>query len=315
MLVFLFHLVLTVDRYSEAELRPWVQFGQFGVDLFFVISGFVMAHSVRDLAGGRDAADFVTRRFWRIAPLLYALTIAHLLLSMLRGEGFGLARIINCITIIPVMKSPEVFQYALIPAWTLGFEFLFYFLVAGAVALRGSALWAAAPILMLTLVPEYGPFGSTLMIEFIYGLIAYYLWKRRHTLRPLWLLAAAALTLASPVSEARFIAWGLPAALIFMATLAWNPADGTIERGLKWLGQISYSLYLSHVVTFNAVAPIAGSLGTIVLGIVLAVMGILIAWIVYECIEAPLWRLRDAGRPKLAVQTNQGKPTRANGDI
>lgn len=57
LLVILFHLGL-----------PWMGSGYLGVDLFFVISGFLMAHLYGDIESKASAIDFYARRFWRIIP-------------------------------------------------------------------------------------------------------------------------------------------------------------------------------------------------------------------------------------------------------
>lgn len=299
LMVFFFHLVVTVDRYTPANLRQWVEFGNFGVDLFFVISGFVMAHSVRNLSGHGDAVGFITRRVWRIAPLLYFLTLAQIGLTSLWGGHYGYARIVNCFTIIPVFRAPHEMQYALIPAWTLGFEMVFYLLVAGAVALRIRALWAAIPLLLLPLMP--GPFGSSLMIEFVYGLAAYWLWTKGLVPNPLSMVVGAALLLLFPLPGERFIYWGIPAAMVFLAALSWSPVETKAGKPLLWLGAISYSMYLSHVVAFDHMGVIASPLGPWVVAVILPPFGLLVAWLVYEAIEAPLQRMKIYERGKAEV--------------
>lgn len=292
LLVYFFHLAVTLDRYSPSDLTPtWSKLGQFGVDLFFVISGFVMAYSVRAMSGHRDAALFLVRRWWRIAPLLHILATAHILYSWIWGTTFNAARIANCFTILPFMDSPDRYQYALVPAWTLGFEMAFYILIAGVLALRLPALWAAVPVVVVSL------FGPTLMMEFAFGLFAYWLWSRGTLPGPLLMLAGAALLLLFPLPGDRFVWWGIPALMIFLAVLSWQPKKA---RAGKWLGTISYSLYLSHTMSFDALAPLLAPFGPLAMGVLLAVSGIAIAWLVYEAIESPLWncKVRIAETPK-----------------
>jgi exopolysaccharide production protein ExoZ len=289
--VFIFHLLVTVDRYTEYPLRAWVEWGQFGVDLFFVISGFVMAYSARNLTGSVDAYNFLIKRYWRIAPLLYVLTIFHVFFGTILGAHFDLARIINSFTILPVMQSKSEFQYALVPAWTLGYEMAFYSLIALTVAFKRSAVWATIPIIFLVLLKLNEPFGSLMMIEFIYGLVAYSLWSRGLLGGPIALLSLSAFLLLFPPSDQRFIEWGVPAALMILAALSWKPGDGRILKSCRWLGTISYSLYLSHVVTFDALAPLVAPSGAVAMTIILSAAGMLIAWLVYNAIEAPFQRM------------------------
>lgn len=291
-LVFLFHLVVTVDRYSPHDLKQWVNLAQFGVDIFFVISGFVMAHSVRDLSGWKEGLLFVVMRIWRIAPLLYFLTVIHLLLQSALGQTIETARIINCFTIFPIMEAQSAHPYALIPAWTLGYEMTFYLMVAATVVARLHALSAAIPMLVIALVPGDGPVGSSLMLEFIFGIAAHALWSRGKVGQPqIWLISAM-LAFVLPISDARIVAWGIPAALIVMAFLAWQPGKSAIEFCGRWLGTISYSLYLSHVVTFDAIAPYMAAISPTALWVILPASGLVVSWLLYEAVEAPLWAYR-----------------------
>jgi exopolysaccharide production protein ExoZ len=292
-LVFVFHLVVTVDRYSPADLRHWVEFGNFGVDLFFVISGFVMAHSVRHLAGPRDACAFMAGRIWRIVPLLYFVTILCIAFAALRGQSFEMGRLINSLAIFPIAQTASKYSFALIPAWTLAYEMAFYLVVAAAVALRWPRMALIALVLLTSLF-------NGLMLEFAFGIAAYELWTRRALPNPTALVVLAVLCLMLAATLPRPIAWGVPAFLLFCAILHLQPS-GRVGAIGSWFGAISYSLYLTHVVSFDAIAPIFAPLGLIPLGCALTGFGLLIAWLVYEAIEAPLWRHKTASALKLAA--------------
>ena len=92
MIVVCHHAALLALKYLElpensAHRMQWdlANAGVFGVDIFFVISGFVMAASARRFDGGRDAIHFLAQRYNRIAPLFYLLS-ALLLADMLRAQ-------------------------------------------------------------------------------------------------------------------------------------------------------------------------------------------------------------------------------------
>jgi peptidoglycan/LPS O-acetylase OafA/YrhL len=105
----------------------------------------------------------------------------------------------------------------------------------------------------LALVALVLPFALIfpLMAEFAVGVVVYELWTRRPEI------------------------------------LAWNPA-GPIGKAGLYLGTISYSLYLTHVVTFDAFAPLCLFLPLPIAALVLAVAGLAIADLVYRTVEAPL---------------------------
>jgi peptidoglycan/LPS O-acetylase OafA/YrhL len=256
MMIFIFHLVVTLDRYSPADLRRWVSHLPLGVDLFFLISGFVMAHSVRRLSGRQDALNFMARRIWRIVPLLYVVTAACIGLMLLRGQAVEMARVVNSLAIFPVLPTIDRYPFALIPAWTLAYEMGFYLIVAVAVAFRWNRLGLVALVLPFAL-------ALPLMAEFAIGVAVYELWTRRPEV------------------------------------LAWDPA-GPIGKAGLYLGTISYSLYLTHVVTFDAFAPLCLVLPLPLAALVLAALGLAVAALVYRAVEAPLLARSAETRPPVA---------------
>lgn len=295
MAVLVHHLVVTVDP----SLRPWVIDGQMGVDLFFVISGFVMMLSVRELGGAADARRFVLRRLWRVAPLLYALTAAIILFRLIYREPVELAQAANCLTIVSLLPTIAPDRCVLYPAWTLAFELTFYLAVAAVVAFnpRHRAAAVIAIVAALALVPSswWGAarYGNGLMIEFAFGVIAFELWRRGHVSRRVSLAscAAAVLLLIFPVGDARVLAWGLPMGLAFIAALRWEVGGDRVSRALLWLGTISYSLYLGHLVVFDALTPLLRPfVPEVGLAAILLVAAVAICGLIYKAIEEPLLR-------------------------
>jgi peptidoglycan/LPS O-acetylase OafA/YrhL len=138
---------------------------------------------------------------------------------------------------------------------------------------------------------------SSLMVEFAFGVAAYALWTRGAIKGqvPLWLGLSGLALLAVDIDGPRYLADGLPCALILTSALGFRPRF----RPALWLGNISYSLYLTHVVAFDALAPLAAPflpVGWLV--VFLAIGGIVLSWLVYEAIEAPLVELAKKRRRK-----------------
>jgi peptidoglycan/LPS O-acetylase OafA/YrhL len=86
LMVFAVHLLDSFNTYFFPDCEtlnlamPFVKrFGTFGVELFFVISGFVIMNSVRKY----DLREFLLRRLIRIYPLFAAFTIAFFALSLI----------------------------------------------------------------------------------------------------------------------------------------------------------------------------------------------------------------------------------------
>ena len=130
--VMLFHYALA-SGYSGAL----VALGQFGVDVFFVISGFIMWTVSRDEA---SPAGFLLRRIVRIAPLYWLATLAAALVTTEGGVTLGLGApagdLAKALFFIPAYsaRSPDVVEPILSVGWTLNLEMAFYALFAASLA-------------------------------------------------------------------------------------------------------------------------------------------------------------------------------------
>lgn len=98
--------------------------GAIGVDIFFVISGFVISYISQSYNEGfKSAFVFIKKRFVRINPVYYFVTIIYLVTSF----KFNYAAMIKSITILPVFELGSVFCNPILAiGWTLSFEYLFY---------------------------------------------------------------------------------------------------------------------------------------------------------------------------------------------
>ena len=98
--------------------------GAIGVDLFFVISGFVMALTAARFTGAHGAGTFLALRFVRIAPLYYLACLAMLVLVFNPGAQLGRETLLNSITFIPVFDDGRYSWPVHYLGWTLAFEFV-----------------------------------------------------------------------------------------------------------------------------------------------------------------------------------------------
>src|SRR6185295_16528642 len=126
--------------------------GAAGVDLFFVISGFIMA----TCTGGRSASEFLADRAWRIYPLWLIAVVPWLFMAPVSLLG-----IVRSLTLWPVYGHHYV-DPALGVGWTLSFELLFYAGFALAIATR-----AAVPLLVFGLCLILGLTTSNLLFWFV----------------------------------------------------------------------------------------------------------------------------------------------------
>jgi exopolysaccharide production protein ExoZ len=241
--------------------------GHAGVDLFFVISGFVMVYSSESLFGRPHAsATFLLRRIARVVPLYWLMT--SLMLAYVLARGFG-----------PSDASPQLAlaSYFFIPywrpsgpidplygiGWTLNYEMFFYAVFASSLAARrGIAVTVVAAALAAfvatasatDLFPfQVAYFANPIILEFVFGMgiaMAYRAGVRLSAAVATLLVAAAIGEMAWAASDwggdlPRWIKFGVPAAAIvsaltlFKERLSFFPA---VEK----LGDASYALYLCH---------------------------------------------------------------------
>jgi peptidoglycan/LPS O-acetylase OafA/YrhL len=113
-------------------------FGCIGVDLFFVISGFIITYVANKYNGASQGIHFLAKRFVRINPVYYIATGLCLGLYILQlqvnhipfAKDFNqtMSSLMDAILVVPTSGDIESFKPLLIVGWTLAFEWLFYFL-------------------------------------------------------------------------------------------------------------------------------------------------------------------------------------------
>ena len=280
--VVLFHMAAVEAKYSAGDLLlpSLVDFFQLGVDLFFVISGFVMVIVTR----GRhqnwvQGQRFVLNRLSRIYPnywLYYAITLAlYLAVPGLVNSTHGGSNLGMSFLLLPSDKVLLVMV-----AWSLVFELWFYLVFAVLLWLREHwlpwllAAWALG-LVAFNLSASWQDYSSVLKIvlhpyglEFIAGCaIARYFYSPRSDRLPtfwVWTLLLASLLVGLPLIAylGLYNTEGLPrmslVALVFSSlvlALALLERRGllVVPRFLAHVGDISYTVYLSHLLVLGVV--------------------------------------------------------------
>jgi peptidoglycan/LPS O-acetylase OafA/YrhL len=274
-------------------LGPPVWSGYIRVEVFFILSGFVLAYNyagrVRTRAGYRT---FLRARFARLYPvylvtmvLAMAVNVAvwYLARDTLAGIPFPLD---NFVANLLVLGSVPGFMSYNSPAWSLSCEVVLYLvfpLLAWAAlrmsprkALVGAALLVVVCVLAINMTappkPDWWPMARHIQWiraagEFAVGVLIWVWWRRRERRSPRWDLVAVAAVLGvlvvvytvEPGTPPTFLA--LPFIALFVASCA--SATGVVARCLStrvmlWGGRLSYGLYLGHFPVFlllGAVMP------------------------------------------------------------
>ena len=244
-----------------------------GVDLFFVISGFVMTWASWDSFGRAGAVPlFAARRLLRIVPLYWLLTLATVVVAAAApgaisdGLRDGPGYVVASFAFFPWRRADGFVQPVLRLGWTLEYEMLFYALMAGALMLRRPAGLATILLALGGLVAagQAAPFTSTPLVfwtdpviaEFALGVLVAI--AARRGWRGGWsallaCLAVAALASQAPDAAPRAMVRGLPAALLVFSALSWRAVPGW----LLLVGNASYALYLVHPFPMRALRVVA----------------------------------------------------------
>jgi len=254
---------------------PEMAGGAAGVDLFFVISGFVMVYGSVGAYGQPGAPqDFFIRRLIRIVPLYWIATtilVVHVAVNYtnLAAANQSVGTIIASYLFVPWPQPNGGMNPILGQGWTLDFEMFFYVLFAASLLVR-PLIGVAGLALILILYVLAGPylplplplqhFANPLLFEFVFGMAiaAACHWRvRLPKAVPYCLLAIGAVGLAASVQwgsegSLRVLIWGVPCALIVMgavyseSTFQPGPIGRRLGRLLGLLGDASYALYLLH---------------------------------------------------------------------
>jgi len=287
--------------------------GYFGVDIFFVLSGVVISILLRRNEKQPEAPGaFLLRRAAKLLPTFWVTVGLMVLLPTAPIADNSLGQFVaQPLTLILLVR-----QEALPVGWTLVYEAHFYIVAAlalcfGARAEKAMLGWIVLQMLLVGLaagglLPKltfFGPLSLELCAGLLIGRMAPRLPLRSPGFVALavlgWMLAAAlTLPIYGLVEEEwrRLLLCGMPAMLLVYAVLSLDAAGWQPPKVALWLGEISYSLYMWHIVVLMALGSVmmgwlsVTSTPLLYWGMGLA-LSILVARAAYQFIEAPPTRL------------------------
>ncbi|HEV2681963.1 MAG TPA: acyltransferase, partial [Rhodanobacter sp.] len=328
LMVFASHMFWDIIPMRTHWAKPYVAaIGPSGVDIFFVISGFIIynvakrsAAQVDTVGRGRAIYEFAMKRIIRIYPLYWI--------------AFGAAALIMIWVPLPAsfVKKPQLELFFLIDgipnfrvqaAWTLTFEVYFYAVTALSIFLfpkkffAGLLIWFAAvgfatmlgAIFNLSILLNYA--FAPILLEFLLGIVIGLLiecgqsrfYAASICIGVIWLFFGA-IELHHDGGRAaqwyllRLACWGFPAALIVYGTLALELRNVWImPRILQYLGDASFSIYLWHAIMFIGVAAVFEHLGWVgvvdrsLLATLMGIIGLGTGLLSYHFLEKPSLKL------------------------
>ncbi|WP_266904740.1 acyltransferase [Streptomyces sp. NBC_00086] len=296
------------------------QYGWLGVEVFFLISGFVICMST----WGRHLGDFAVSRISRLFPAYWAAIILTTLVVNHWPEVRGDRTLDEVLTNLTMLQKGLGVRHVDDVYWTLFIELKFYLLfalvVAGGVTYRKCvlfcALWTVAGVASVAAAGNKVPasaFGQLLDMwamplyspYFVAG-IAFYLMHRFKPTAALWgivgvsfLLAQHSLVLRLPDAvsgDSGPPAWPgrliIGVAFVLMALIALGAFNWMQWRWLTTAGALTYPLYLVHEnIGFVIIHEFRGRIPALVLVALTAVAMMLLAYAIHRVVERPLGKV------------------------
>lgn len=358
MLVVLFHFRHYInDVYPIKDLGDRLfLFGEAGVDIFFVISGFIIVYSSRNREKN-TFAEFSIKRFFRLYPLYFIVLTIYL--ASYHDEAFSLVNIIKSYLLIPIDyngKAPWFGLSTIYTAWTLTYESYFYIVFAISILISHKyRVIVCSSIILLVMyfsqVNSYGEFSlialagkndfngliynflfasSPLIVDFILGMFVAYLYIyyekqiKPHEVITFVFMMILTISLIFMVSHATAsvgpLSWGWCSVGIVLSLLIISRnLSINYPRWMIYLGEMSYSIYINHVVVkkvaFSYIGPLGlfkGGDGAVILFSLVAAT-LCISYGTYNLIEKPSIKLghKIAERMRINRELRKGEKVTA----
>lgn len=279
-IVLLHHLDPVFGNHLAPHL-PFVAQGFLGVDIFFVLSGFILSHVYADQVSTlRSYGVFLWRRFARIYPLHIAVLLALFAMVAARGllntNFWDVADLPRHILLLQAWTSELTWN---LPAWSISAEWAAYiaFPAAVAVVLTPSRPWlplaivagllACFQIVGIAQVGIWGswfgwPAASRIAAEFTLGVLGFRVVRNM----PVSMLADALAIIAfvtallMPVAIFKIVAIGVlvPAVAVSSGVVRWLLSS----RACVAAGVASYALYMVHFPVIKVIQNVNDKIGS-----------------------------------------------------
>jgi exopolysaccharide production protein ExoZ len=317
LLVIFAHMLTTEAKYAKFDylLPSFLEIGGSGVDLFFLISGFIMVMVTRNFfQSASEIWRFLYHRFTRIYPMYWLYTFVVLCVwlvfpYMVNSSQSNQINILESIFLVPQNIYP-----ILMVAWTLIYEIYFYLTFAVLLffpknkLLLGLSIWIVLLVAGYHFLPSSNPFVNVyfgpLVVEFIAGcLVATLYFDRRlpgnatiiALLALVFWVAGYSLLELDGRGWVRVLVFGFPAMLALYAALLYeNKHDMVMPKWLQQIGDASYSIYLSHILVLAIVGrvwtlfAIEGYIDNIIMLMMMFIAVIIVGVLSFRLMEKPI---------------------------
>ena len=251
--VVMFHSLLGIHSYGFQSFNKFY-LDDFGVDIFFVISGFIMVFIQSNYK--RDSIDFFIQRIKKILPTYWFCNFLILLLFLLFPAIFNTLKInFENFFLSLFFLSQYIFldKPIIVAGWTLEYEMLFYFLFAIFINIKNikfSYFFIFITIIILCFIGLI----NLIFIEFLFGMLIGIIYINRSKVQKkilhnysYYFLIFGFIILLLPIFNSlevnRLIKYGLPSTLIVLGSIH---AKQITNKYAILIGNASYSIYLAQ---------------------------------------------------------------------
>ncbi|MFE9255150.1 acyltransferase family protein [Streptomyces sp. NPDC006879] len=303
----------TSPRAQFPTVSPWLAYGCLGVQIFFVISGFVICMS----SWGRPLRSFFTSRVARLYPAYWAALLLVTAVFALPWVAYRTVPLSDLLVNFTMLQQPAGADRVLGVCWTLWAELRFYALFALFVVLPGGgrrrillfcAVWTLAALFAgaadselaeLVLMPQYAPF-------FVGGIGLYLVYRDRRDVLG-WAVAVTGWLIGQQRAVAglwhapdpRFFSYRSEWVIVAVVTAGFVAVALIAVGRLAWArwgwltvaGALTYPFYLVHEhlgwVAIDLLHQRLGISSALTFGGTLALM-LGLAWLLHRWVERPL---------------------------
>jgi peptidoglycan/LPS O-acetylase OafA/YrhL len=297
LMVCFFHLILGNGALfpSTNALEQTFSFGYLGVEIFFILSGYVICYSLPANFGYQHLKTFLLKRIIRIEPPYIVSIVLVIVLNFLSHSITGLSDDLDILVVLSHVAYINNFipgSYLNVVYWTLGIEFQFYFLIALLFPMFKTSRYIllAVSVLFVAISCLHIPYKIDVIVPYLayftLGILLFFFKIKKQ----ISLSAYLGLTFLCCVQLFFFQGVeGLVAAIVTVLLLHfWNYTNKLI----RFFSMISYSLYLVHVPVGGKVINLGmrftnSDISKYALVLLALAVSICFAYVFYRLIELP----------------------------